>query len=142
MVLWVGALGLVALMGGGCDRKSSSTSPPVASSDPQGKDLVPGAIVAATEKSGGIRLYKVVESNWFPDPMGEELVMIAYDEKAETFDQARVLWTERDLTVVVPIVRVAKHAFVAREHRLIGTEAVTEQDKKAKAGDRHRKTGS
>jgi hypothetical protein len=142
MLLWVGVLALTAMGCDGCRRSGSSASPPAGSADPQDKELVPGAIVAATEKAGGIRIYKLVEVNWFPDPMGEELVMIAYEEKADTFEQARTLWTERELTVVLPKVRVAKQNFVARDHRFIGSEPVSEQDKSAKVGDRHRKPGS
>lgn len=125
----------------GCSRGGTVDGAPTASADPAGKELVPGTVVAAVEKGGGIRLYKVVEVNWFPDPMGEELVLIAYEEKADTFEHARVLWTGRDLTVVLPTVRVARHMFVRRDHRVIGTEPVSEQDKKAKAGDVHRRSG-
>ena len=125
----------------GCSRKGTVTGAPASSAEPAGKELVAGTVVAAVEKAGGIRLYKVVEVNWFPDPMGEELVLVAYAEKVDTFEQARTLWTDRDLTVVLPTVRVARHMFVNRDHRIIASEPVSEQDKKAKAGDIHRKPG-
>ncbi len=126
----------------GCRCKSRDVPPVPAASDPQGKDLVPGAIVAAVEKSGGIRLYKVVEVNWFPDPIGDELLMIAYEPKADTFEHARDLWIEHDLTIVLPNVRVAKHMFMPRDHRIIASEPVSAEDKEAKVGDRQSKPPS
>jgi hypothetical protein len=123
----------------GCDRKGRDVPPVPASSDPAGQDLVPGAIVAAVEKSGGIRLYKVLELNWFPDPIGDELVMIAYEQKADTFEQARELWIKHELVVALPKVRVARHMFMRRDHRVIASEPVAPEDKSAKSGDRQSK---
>ena len=119
----------------GCGHKASDAPPVPASADPEGKDLVPGAIVAAVEKSGGIRIYKMVERNWFPDPIGEELVMIAYEQKADTFEHARDLWLKHNLTVALPKVRVPRQMFMPRDHRIVASEPVSDADKNAKIGD-------
>ncbi|MBN4059107.1 hypothetical protein JYT22_00475 [Endomicrobium sp. AH-315-J14] len=108
---------------------------PPASSDPEGKDLVPGVIVAANEKSGGIRIYKVIEEVYFPKPVGNELVMLAYHEKANTFQHASDLWKQGGMTIAHSKVRVAKHRFITRDHRVIATAAVTPADMTAKAVD-------
>jgi hypothetical protein len=116
--------------------------PPVpATSDPEGKNLVEGAVVAAAEKSGGIRLYKVVKVNWFPDPVGEELVMIAYQPKASTFEQAAKLWSDGRLTIALPKVRVAKHMFMRRDHRVLVQEDVSDRERDAQA-DAPQRAGS
>lgn len=100
-----------------------------------------GAVVAAEEKGDGVRLYKVVEINWFPDPVGEELVMIAYQPKAKTFDESARLWDRGRLTVALPKVRVAKHMFLRRDHRVLAREEVTERESNAKADDPQRAVG-
>ena len=48
-----------------------------ASSDPAGKDIVEGAVIAAQEAVGGVRLYKVTHVDDYPDPIGYEYHMIA-----------------------------------------------------------------
>jgi len=135
---------LVSVLGcNGCRKSDADRVPPVpASADPEGKDIVPGAIVAAEEKPSGIRLYKVLEVNWFPDPIGDELVMIAYSEKGDTYEQCRELWIKHNLTITLPKARVAKHMFIRREHRIIATEAVSDADKNLKPGDPQPKPSS
>jgi hypothetical protein len=142
----------------------SNKAPPVpASSDPGGADLVEGAIVAAFESrcgdpapagsqpaasatpvpiataddktSCGVRLYKIKQVNYFPPPMTDELVMIAFTEKANEFDHAMKLWRQRKLTVALPNVRVQRHMFRTRDYRVIDHEKVTEADKALKASD-------
>lgn len=112
-----------------------------ASSDPEGRDLVEGAVIAAEEKDGGVRLYKLTKINWFPDPVGEELVMIAYQPKAATFEEAAKLWGRGRLTVVLPKVRVAKHMFLRRDHRVLSRESVTERERNAQQDDPQRVPG-
>jgi hypothetical protein len=97
--------------------------------------LVVGTVVAATEKLGGVRLYKIVEVNWFPAPMGDELVMISYAPKATDFEHARTLWYGRQLTVAVPKVRVARQMFTRRDRRILTSEPVLDAEKDAGAGD-------
>jgi hypothetical protein len=112
-----------------------------ASSDPEGNDLVPGAVVAAAEKTGGVRLYKVLKVNWFPDPVGDELVMIAYQPKANSFDDSARLWDRGKLSIVLPHARVAKHMFMRRDHRVLARENVSERELSAKADDPQRAPG-
>ena len=78
------ALALAALAVAACN-----SAPPVpTSSDPDGKDLVEGAVVAATESAGGVRLYKIVHVDDLPEPLGYEYHLIAYDPKAGSFEEA------------------------------------------------------
>ncbi len=135
-VLWVGVMVLqVALPA--CQCNDRRTGPPVpASSDPEGKDLVEGAVVLATAKEGGVRIYKIKAVNYFPPPVGDELVMIAFTELGNDFEHAAALWRQRKLTVVLPNVRVQQHMFNRnRDYRVIGTEPVTEQERKLAIGD-------
>ncbi|MBW2454292.1 MAG: hypothetical protein JRI68_07270 [Deltaproteobacteria bacterium] len=135
-VLWVGVvLSLVALPA--CQCSDRTAGPPIpASSDPEGRDLVEGAIVLATAKQGGVRIYKIKGVNYFPPPMGDELVMIAFTELGNDFEHAAKLWRQRKLTVVLPNVRVQQHMFNRnRDYRIIGTEPVTDQEKKLQIGD-------
>ncbi len=131
-------LGGVLMATLGCHSSAADGPPVPASSDPEGRDLVPGAIVAATEKGGavkkeGVRLYKIVDSLFFPPPMSDELVMIAYKETSEDFRSASALWSKGPLTVGLPQVRVARQQFRTRDYRVLANEPVTDADKTAKA---------
>jgi hypothetical protein len=118
-----------------CDDVAPAPMVP-ASSDPEGKDLVEGAIVVATEKEGGVRIYKIKQVNYFPPPVGDELIMIAFTEQGNDFVHAAKLWRQRKLTVVLPNVRVQRHMFKRnRDYRVIDKEPVTEQEKKLVKGD-------
>ncbi len=128
---------LIVLMGAivmGCKSDGKNSGPPIpASSDPKGKDLVEGAIVLATEKSGGVRIYKVKKLKYFPDPMGSELIMLAYNEKGNDFRHASDIWRKGKLTVAVARVAVPRHRFVSRrDYRVIAREPVTDADRNAK----------
>lgn len=124
-------LGLLVSSVVGCRTDGQGTGPPVpASSDPEGKDIVVGAIVAAHEKTGGIRLYKVKEVKYFPPPMSDELVMLAFNEKANDFKHASDLWRRRKFTIAVANARVQRHMFIQRDYRVLTTEPVTETDMK------------
>ncbi len=133
----VGALAVAgALTLGGCKSDGKGSGPPVpASSDPEGKDIVVGAIVAASEDAGGVRLYKVKEVLYFPPPMTDELVMISFQEKGNDFQHASDLWRRRKLTVSIPSVRVQRHMFITRDYRVLTHEPVTEADKQLKEKD-------
>lgn len=108
-----------------CDR-----APPVPeTSDPTGKDLVVGAVVAATEKSGGIRIYKIVEVEDLPEPFGPDLHMIAYDPKVQTFQEAAELRRKGDLTVAKEHMMVRLVNFIPRDHRVIRNEPVSDDER-------------
>ena len=66
--------------------------------------------------------------------------MIAYEEKADSFEQAVQLWSKGRLTVALPKVRVAKHRFVRRDHRVLVREEVSERELGANVGDPQRST--
>lgn len=125
------------LVGATSCKDGEPVGPPVlASSDPEGKDLVPGAVVAAVEKSGGVRLYKIVESLYFPPPMSDELVMLAFHEKGNDFKEAARLWGGGKLTVALSQVRVQRHLFRTRDYRVLANEPVTDADRSAKPVDK------
>jgi hypothetical protein len=136
-IRWSAALFVALACLPACRSDGSGTGPPVpASSDPEGKDLVEGAIVAAFEKDGGVRLYKVKKVNFFPPPMTDELVMVAFNEKANDFQHASDLWRRRKFTVAVADVRVQRHMFRTRDYRVLANEPVTASDQKLKADDK------
>ena len=96
--LLVASLAVVA-----CQNDRSNAGPPIpASSAPAGNDLVAGAIVVAHEKSGGVRILKLIEIKFFPRPMSDELVFVAYNEKGNDFKHAAALWRQGRLTVALP----------------------------------------
>jgi hypothetical protein len=105
--------------------------PPIpASSDPEGKDLVTGAVVAAAESRGGIRLYKIVHVDDYPPPLGWQLYMVAYDPKAQTFQEAAALWKKKEgVKVALDYVEVQLALFLPRDHRVIAVEPVTDEEK-------------
>jgi hypothetical protein len=107
-----------------------SNAPVPASSDPQGKDLVKGAVVAAVESSGGVRLYKIIHVDDYPDPIGYHLHMIAYDPKPATFQEAANVWKYKrgTLNVALDWMNVAQAAFIKRDHRVLVVEPVTDAE--------------
>ncbi|WP_438027989.1 hypothetical protein [Sorangium sp. So ce233] len=108
-----------------CDR-----APPVPeTSDPTGKDLVVGAVVAAAEKTGGIRLYKIVEVEDLPPPFGRDLHMIAYDPKVQTFQEAAELRRKGEMTVAKDHMTVRLVNFMPRDHRVISNEPVSDEER-------------
>ncbi|WP_437579146.1 hypothetical protein [Sorangium sp. So ce887] len=105
-------------------------APPVPeTSDPTGKDLVVGAVVAATEKVGGIRIYKIVEVEDLPPPFGRDLHMIAYDPKVQTFQEAAELRRKGELTVAMDHLMVRLVNFMPRDHRVISNEPVSDDER-------------
>lgn len=119
---------LLALAGSLCTASCDKPAPVPDSSDPQGKDLVEGAVVAATETAGGIRLYKIIHVDDYPDPIGYEYHMIAYEPKAATFQEAADLWRKRELKVVLPWMTVSHVGFIKRDHRVLTVEKVTDAE--------------
>ncbi len=100
-----------------------------ASSDPQGKDLVKGAIVAAAESSGGIRLYKIIHVDDYPPPIGTELHMIAYDPKVDSFQDAAIVWKRKQgVKVILDHVHVQLQPFLSRDHRVLLVEPVIDEE--------------
>ncbi len=122
---------------GGCRTDGTGSGPPVpSSSDPTGADLVEGAIVVAFEEpSQSYRLYKIKKVNYFPPPMGDELVMIALSETGNDFQHASDLWRQGKLTIAVPNARVQRTMFRKRDYRILEIQAVSDADKVGKAGE-------
>jgi hypothetical protein len=123
MALCIGLAGAAA----GCSRDA----PVPAASDPTGKDLVDGAVVAATESSGGVRLYKIIHADDYPDPAGPEYHMVAYDPKVATFQDAANLWKHRrgEVKVALDHILVRMVHFIKRDHRVLTVEPVTDAEK-------------
>jgi hypothetical protein len=108
-----------------CNR----TPPVPETSDPTGNDLVIGAVVAATEQSGGIRVYKIIEVEDLPKPFGRDLHMIAYDPKVQSFEEAAELRRGGKLTVAKDFMTVRLVYFLPRDHRVISNEAVSDEER-------------
>jgi hypothetical protein len=101
--------------------------PPLPPPDPDGKDLVPGVVVAAAatgEPTQGVRTYKIFRVYNLPAPMGHRLYMTAYDPKAPTFEDARRAWKAGGMTVAMDHVEVQLPVFLKRDHRVIAVEEV------------------
>ncbi len=127
---------LIALLGApACRTDGKGQGPPIpASSDPVGKDLLLGAIVAAWEtKANHVRLYKVVKIKYFPPPMGDEIEFVAYHETGKDFRHAADLYRKGGLSIALAPVRVPRSEFVRnRNYRVIANEPVTPADLSAK----------
>lgn len=114
----------------GCGRSSASDTPAIpASSDPQGKDLVEGAIVTAQEQAGGYRLYKILHVDELPEPIGIEYHLLAYDPKADTIEASARLWKQGQLKVALDHFEIRQMHFIKRDHRVLGVEPVTDAEK-------------
>lgn len=111
--------------GQGCSTPEEAAPHIPASSDPAGKDLVEGAVVAAKEGAGGIRLYKVTHVEELLAPLGREYHMIAYDPKADTFEQAAKTWQKHEAKIVFEHLVVRDIHFIPRDHRVVFVEPLT-----------------
>ncbi len=96
-----------------------------ASSDPAGKDIVEGAVIAAQESVGGVRLYKVTHVDDYPDPIGYEYHMIAYDPKCDSFEMAAKTWKNHGATPMFDHLVVREVSFLPRDHRVLFVEPLT-----------------
>jgi hypothetical protein len=128
------SVALAAGCGQGEGSATSGTSaadiPPIpATHHPKGEDIVVGAVVAATEKSGGIRLNKVVFVDDYPPPLDYEFHMIAYDPKAQTWEEAARMWKGKQVKVIVPHFSVRRTDFMVRDYRVLFVEKVTPEEK-------------
>jgi hypothetical protein len=129
VVLALAVLGASSLPA--CSKGSTEEAAPhiPASSDPKGKDIVEGAVIAAEESMGGIRLYKVTHVDDYPDPIGYEYHMIAYDPKCDTYEHCAVSWRKHEATVNYEHLVVREVAFLPRDHRVLFVEPLTEPER-------------
>jgi hypothetical protein len=120
---------LVALAFATLAAACQSTPPVPTASDPTGKDLVEGAVVAAAESAGGVRLYKIVHVEDLPEPIGYEFHMIAYDPKVGSYEDAARLWANpQQRTIAIPHIEVRKIHFMPRDHRVLRVEPVSPEE--------------
>lgn len=128
------ALGLAFGSSIGCQRDEPTGPPVPASSDPQGNDLVPGAIVVAEEHGGGYRVLKIVHLDDYPLPLGHELHFIAYEPVVKTFEEGAKAWgeakTKGPLAIAKDHVFARKVDFLKRAYRVVGQEPVTPENRK------------
>ena len=125
-VTLVTALTALATLAAGC----SDTPSIPATSDPEGKDLVEGAVVAAAESSGGYRLNKVLHVDDYPNPIGHQLHLVAYNPKAASYEEAARLWKKKEsIKVALDHFEVRKVEFLKRDHRVLLVEPVTDAEK-------------
>jgi hypothetical protein len=106
-------------------------SEPIPAADPKGKDLVAGAVVAATtsaETTPGIRVYKILHVDDYPDPIGFNLHLAAYDPKAPTFEDAREVRRRGGMKMVNAHFEVRLADFLPRDHRVVAIEPLTEAE--------------
>ena len=115
--------------GQGCSTPEEAAPHIPASSDPAGKDLVEGAVVAAREGTGGIRLYKVTHVEELLASLGHEYHMIAYDPKADTFEQAAKTWKKHEARVMYDHLVVRDIHFIPRDHRVVFVEPLTDAER-------------
>lgn len=124
--LALAALALTAIPACGKGGAAADDTPRVpASSDPAGKDIVEGAVIAAQESGGGVRLYKVTHVDDYPDPIGYEYHMIAYDPKCESFEVAAKTWKNHGATPMFDHLVVREVSFLPRDHRVLFVEPLT-----------------
>jgi hypothetical protein len=90
--------------------------------------MVEGAVVAAQEKSGGYRLYKIVHVDDYPDPIGYEYHFIVYSPKGATFEEAAKLWQTGGVHIELDHIEVRWVDFMHRDHRVIAVEKVTDAE--------------
>jgi hypothetical protein len=122
---WTLAIALALAPAIGC----RNNDPPVpAASDPEGKDLVKGAIVAAAEKDGKYRLNKIIWVDDLPPPMGHEYHLIAYDPVVDSYQEAAALQKKGTKTVALDHILVRHVHFIKRDHRVIAHEPVSEEE--------------
>jgi hypothetical protein len=107
----------------------SDEIPIPAASDPEGKDLVEGAVVAAVEKVGGVRLYKITHVDDYPDPIGYEYHMIAYDPKGATYEEAAHIWKAGKTKIALDHILVRQVNFLPRDHRVLRVEPLTDAER-------------
>lgn len=122
------ALALASAAVVGC--KGDAIPPP----DPNGKDIVEGAVVAAAtsaEATPGMRIYKVVHVDDYPEPIGYQYHLVAYDPKAPTFEEAREVRRRGGMKVVMAHFEVRAVDFLKRDHRVIAKEEVTPAERDA-----------
>jgi hypothetical protein len=106
----------------------SCSEKPLPAPDPTGKDLVAGAVIAAEEKNGGYRLYKMQHVDDYPEPIGWEYNMIAYEPKGTSFEDARRLWKDKKVTIALDHIQVRASNFLTRDHRVIVVEPLTPEE--------------
>lgn len=97
-----------------------------------GKDLVEGAIVAVAttaEPAPGVRVYKVLQVHEYPPPFGCQLDLVAYDPKAPSFEEAAAARRRGKMTVAMAKVEVPRYEFLKLDHRVVGVEPVSEQER-------------
>ncbi len=130
VLLALALLGAAALPACSKGSTTEEAAPPIpASSDPAGKDIVEGAVIAAKESMGGIRLYKVTHVDDYPDPIGYEYHMIAYDPKCDTYERCAVSWKKHEAKVNYEHLVVRQIAFLPRDHRVLFVEPLTETER-------------
>jgi hypothetical protein len=119
------AIAIATALSAGC--KGDTIPPP----DPKGKDIVAGAVVAAAtsaEPTPGLRIYKVLHVDDYPEPIGYNYHLAAYDPKAKTFEEAREIRRRGKMKVVLGHLEVRAVDFLKRDHRVIAKEPLTEAE--------------
>ncbi|MBK8252178.1 MAG: hypothetical protein IPK82_05860 [Polyangiaceae bacterium] len=115
----------------GCSSGDASSGlPPIPSShDPKGADLEAGVVIAATEASGGVRLNKILHVDDFPPPLDYEFHMMAFDPKANSWEEAANMWKNKQVNVIIKHFTVRRSDFLTRDYRVLFKEPLTAEEK-------------
>jgi hypothetical protein len=120
---------VLAALASACGDASSDIPPIPASHHPKGEDITVGTVLAATENSGGVRLNKVIFVDDYPPPLDYEFHMVAYDPKAQTWEEAARMWKKKQVSVIIQHFTVRRTDFLTRDYRVLFKEDVTPEEK-------------
>ncbi|MEZ4306759.1 MAG: hypothetical protein R3F14_01740 [Polyangiaceae bacterium] len=124
---------LAAALTAGCgnsDAPTTSDLPAIPTAhDPNGADIDEGVVLAATEESGGIRLIKVLHVDDFPKPLDWEYHMMAFEPKAQTWEEAARLWKDKKVKIVLKRFTVRRTNFLTRDYRVLFKEPLTAEER-------------
>ncbi len=114
-----------------------------ASSDPTGKDLVEGAVVAMVSDADGTpgyRIYKVLHVDDYPQPVGTNLHLEVFDPKMPGYPELARARKRGQLSVLLPHFEIRLVDFIGRDHRVLDVEPLTKAETAAyeKGRDRRR----
>jgi hypothetical protein len=92
---------------------------------PGAVDVVEGAVLAAVEPSGAVRLYKVTHVDDYPLPVDYLFHLIVYEPTAPSFEAARALWARGEAKVFKPNIQVRRPDWAKRSYRVVKVEGLT-----------------
>ncbi len=86
------------------------------------------AAVTSGETTPGIRTYKILHVDDYPQPIGYNIHFAAYDPKADTYEDAAERWKRGGMKVVSAHFEVRMVDFLTRDHRVLVKEPLTAEE--------------